>query len=323
MSDALPSGTTPPPRGSDACLLVHGGAWAIPDEACADHRDGLRAAVLHGRALLEGGAPALDVACETVAVLEAHGAFDAGCGAVLTREGTVELDAGVMDGARHTYGAVAAVRRIAHPVRVARCLLDRGEGWVRLFVGDGAERFAEAEGFALVENASLVCERERRRHTALQEAARHHPSEAFVERAGPQGTVGCVVRDREGRLAAATSTGGTPYRPSGRVGDTPLPGAGFFATPAGAASATGWGEAIAAVLLCGRAVDALDAAGDPGAVAAARLRHLGATVRDPEGDAARAGLILLGPDGRGGWAYTTPRMARGGWADGAEPWWTV
>ena len=95
--------------------------------------------------LLEGAA-ALEVVAETVNVLESNGAFDAGCGAVLTREGSVELDAGLMDGATLAFGAVAGVRHIANPIQVARRLLTRGQGQVRLMVGEGAERFAEAEG---------------------------------------------------------------------------------------------------------------------------------------------------------------------------------
>ncbi|HMB90667.1 MAG TPA: isoaspartyl peptidase/L-asparaginase, partial [Rhodothermales bacterium] len=108
----LNSGTRPAPSRPDAsCLLVHGGAWDIPQDASEAHLDGLRKAITRGKALLLDGGAAFDVVTETVAVLEAHGAFDAGCGAVLTREGTVELDAGAMDGATLDWGAVAGVRR--------------------------------------------------------------------------------------------------------------------------------------------------------------------------------------------------------------------
>ncbi|NBC18402.1 MAG: hypothetical protein GVY18_13915, partial [Bacteroidetes bacterium] len=220
-----------PPDG--ACLLVHGGAWDIPDAELEAHQDGLRQALAMGRRSLLDGAPALEVVTDVVAAMEGHGAFDAGEGAVLTRDGTVELDAGVMDGTALAFGAVAAVRRIARPVRLARRLLERGEGQVRLLVGEGAERFAKAEGVPLVDNASLICERERARYERLRaEADDYHTSHPFLssETRHPRGTVGCVARDRQGRLAAATSTGGTPLRPSGRVGDTPLPGAGFYAT---------------------------------------------------------------------------------------------
>ncbi|MDX1548282.1 MAG: isoaspartyl peptidase/L-asparaginase, partial [Rhodothermales bacterium] len=289
----LQSGST---ASAGPCLLIHGGAWAIPDAEVGAHRDGLRKALDRGRALLADGAPALDAATETVAAMEAHGAFDAGRGAVLTLDATVELDAGVMDGSTLRFGAVAAVRRLPQPVRVARRLLDAGGGAVRLLAGEGAEAFADAEGFTLVENAALVCAREQERYERLRGEAGYHPSHPFL---APRGTVGCVVRDGAGRLAAATSTGGTPLRPPGRIGDTPLPGCGFYAAAHAAASATGWGEAIATVLLCGRATDAVQAGADPEAAASRHLRRMYEQVRNREGDGATGGVILLGADGRG------------------------
>lgn len=313
----LHSQTLAPPEAGGTCLLVHGGAWAIPDEELGAHRAGLGAALDHGRHLLREGTPALDVVAEVVASMEAHGAFDAGRGAVLTSAGTVELDAGLMDGKTLGFGAVAAVRRLPHPVRVARRLIDVGGGEVRLLVGAGAEAFAEAEGFELVANETLICDREQARFEQLRAAAGYHTSHPFLH---PRGTVGCVARDRAGRLAAATSTGGTPFRPVGRVGDTPLPGAGFYATPHAAASATGWGEAIATVLLTGRAVESVAAGLDPEGAARAQLRRMHLQVKNRDGEGAAGGLIVLDRDGRGAWAFSTPRMARAGWAEGGEGW---
>jgi beta-aspartyl-peptidase (threonine type) len=306
-------------------LLVHGGAWDIPDAVLDDHRDGLRTAVDRGRELLVDGAPALDVVTAVVATLEGHGAFDAGRGAMLNQDGEAELDAGVMDGATLAYGAVMATRRLPRPVRVARRLLEAGEGRVRMLAGEGAERFAAAEGMDLVENAHLACDRERERYERLRaQAEAVHPSTSFLPGAphadAGADTVGCVARDEEGHLAAATSTGGTPFKPPGRVGDSPLPGAGFYATTGGAASATGWGEAIAAVVLSSRAVDNLGRNGHPEQVARRRLRHMHEAVANPEGEGATGGLLLLSADGQGAWAHTTPRMARAGWRAGGEPW---
>lgn len=320
----LHSGGVAPPAGPDGVgLLVHGGAWDIPHDESEAHRDGLRQALARGRTLLLEGAPALEVVAETVAVLEGHGAFDAGCSAVLTRAGTVELDAGLMDGATLDFGAVACVRRVAHPIRLARRLLVRGEGQVRLLVGEGAEAFAAGEGVALVDNDALICDRERRRYQRLrQQAERYHTSHPFLPPRDrlPQGTVGCVARDREGRLAAATSTGGTPFRPPGRVGDSPLPGAGYYADEHAAASATGWGEAIAAVLLTGRAVDGVAAGQSPEDAVRERLRVMQQRIQNRDGAGATGGLILLDRHGRGTWAFTTPRMARGGWCEGGTVW---
>ena len=310
-------------RPDAACLLVHGGAWDIPQDESEAHLNGLRQAIARGRTMLLEGAAALEVVTETVSVLESNGTFDAGCGAVLTREGSVELDAGLMDGATLAFGAVAGVRRIANPIQVARRLLTRGQGQVRLMVGEGAERFAEAEAVPLVDNATLICERERHRFERLmREMEQYHTSHPFLESSAqlPRGTVGCVARDQQGHLAAATSTGGTPFRPVGRVGDSPLPGCGFYANAHAAAGATGWGEAIATMLLCGRAVDQVAAGIPPEEAARERLRTMFESIRNQEDQGATGGLLLLDRHGPGAWAYTTPRMARGAWHEGGSLW---
>ncbi len=303
-----------------ATLLVHGGAWDIPDDVLGAHRDGLRQAIETGRRWLQNDASAIEAAAETVAVLEAHGAFDAGCGAMLRWDGFVELDAGLMDGSTLDYGSVIGVRRLPQPIRVAHRLLVESDGQARILTREGAERFAAAQGFARVDNDTLVSERERQRYERLRADTDFHTSDAFLPEAAPRGTVGCVVRDRNGRLAAATSTGGTPLAPVGRVGDSPLPGAGFYADEHGAASATGWGEAIAAMLCSGRAVDALAMGADPDEAARRPLDRMRRQIQNAEGEGATGGLIVMDASGHGGWAFSTPRMARGGWRDGAEPW---
>lgn len=304
-------------------LLVHGGAWDIPEPEWKDHQQGVKQALERGRALLLEGQSALDVVTATVMELEAHGAFDAGRGAVLTREGKVELDAGLMNGASMSFGSIAAVQHLAHPIHVARTLLEQGQGEVRLMTGRGAERFAEEHGFSLISNEALICEREQARFERLQQRpGGYHTSHPFIgqEPSSPRGTVGCVARDREGRLAAATSTGGTPFRPGGRIGDSPLPGCGFYANGKAAASATGWGEAIATVLLCGRSVDGISEGRSPEESAIHHLRTMHAQVKNQEGRGATGGLIILSESGEGAWAYTTPRMARGGWYEGGDLW---
>lgn len=310
------------PASDGPCLLVHGGAWDIPDDACAAHRAGLQDAVERGRALLEEGAPAVDVAAEAVAVLEEHGAFDAGCGAMLNRHGEVELDAGLMDGATLSYGAVIGVQRLAQPIWVAHRLLVRSDGQARILTREGAERFAAEEGFERVMPEMLISARERRRYERLKAAAeRHHTSYSFL--ASPpdsHDTVGCVVRDDKGRLAAATSTGGTPFAPPGRVGDSPLPGAGFYANQHAAVSATGWGEAIAAMALAVRGVDAVAGGTAPEAAIRQRLAAMHDAIRNRDGAGATGGLIVMSATGQSAWAFTTPRMARAGWCAGHAPW---
>ena len=307
-------------------VLVHGGAWAIPDDALDDHRDGLRASLFLGRRMIQSGAPAVEVVTATVAALESHGAFDAGRGAMLNQDGEVELDAGVMDGSTLSYGSVIAIQNIEHPVRVARRLMDVGEGKVRILSGTGAKRFAEGEGFPTVGPETLISEREQARFERLKaHAERFHPSETFLpgavssdEEAPSTGhdTVGCVARDADGNLAVATSTGGTPFKPPGRVGDSPLPGAGFYANAHAAACATGWGEAIAAVVLSSRTVDAVARGEDPETVVRERLTDMHACIQNPDGEGATGGLLLLTADGHGIVGFTTPRMARAAWYDG-------
>lgn len=306
------------PADGQCALLVHGGAWAIPDEEVPDYKRGLRDAVAVGSKALQEGAAAIDVVASVVASMELSGCFDAGRGAVLTEDGTVELDAGIMRGSDLAWGAVGAVRRIAEPIGVARLLVVQGDGSVRLLVADGAERFAAAHGIQLVDNEVLVCEREVRRLNDLRQRTHYHTSHTFLPAEGPRGTVGCVVRDLSGALAAATSTGGTPNRPSGRVGDSPLPGCGFYATPHAAASATGWGEGIATVLLCGSATGAVERGADVREAVERSLGILGSRVKNPDGSPATAGMIVLDGEGNGAIGYTTPRMARAVWRPGRD-----
>ncbi len=296
-----------------AALLVHGGAWDIPDDALADHRDGLAIAVDTGRQWLADGASAVDVAVEVVAAMEAHGAFDAGRGSVLDIDGAVSVDAAVVCGATARWGAVAALRHVAAPSRLARWLLGAAPSEARLLVGEGAERFAAAAGVALVDPASLVHPRERARYAAALAAA---PS---AQTPGPRGTVGCLVRDAAGRLAACTSTGGTPMKPAGRVGDSPLVGAGVYADAHAAVSSTGWGEALVATCAAVRAADAVAGGASPESAIRARLDAV-ARFCTADGEAGTAGLIVLGATGAGAWGFTTPRMARAGWHEGGEGW---
>ncbi len=301
-------------------LLVHGGAWNIPDEECDAHLAGLQKAVETGKNALLAGKTALHVVSEVVAAMEADGAFDAGRGAVLTRSGRVELDAGIMEGSTRHFGSVAGIQHFLHPVKIALKVLEKGQRAVCFFVGEGAENFAENAGFTRIKNEELICEREQKRYNELVEQAAYHTSHPFLaDEEVPRGTVGCVAIDQAGKLAAATSTGGTPFRPDGRVGDSPMPGCGFYASPEGAASATGWGEAIASVSMCYAAVHELthkaahEAAGTV-------IERLGDQIKNKDGKGATGGVILLSANGEGGFAFSTPRMARGGWCAGRDTW---
>jgi beta-aspartyl-peptidase (threonine type) len=214
-------------------ILVHGGAGLVSADRFDRLRAGVRAAAEAGNAILGAGGSALDAVVAAVRVLEDDPEFNAGTGAALTRDGTVETDAAVMDGDTRRVGAVAAVPDLGNAIALARAVLDAGEHV--LIAGPATWRFAGEVGITPAAPGSLITERARRR---LQEVVASEVS------AREGGTVGAVARDPLGRFAAATSTGGTVRKRSGRVGDTPIPGAGTWADREIAVSATGDGEAI-------------------------------------------------------------------------------
>jgi beta-aspartyl-peptidase (threonine type) len=286
-------------------LLVHGGAWDIPADQLDANTQGVTRAAETGYALLRQGASALDAVEAAVSLLEDDETFDAGRGSVLTRDGRVQMDALMMDGATLRAGGVACVERIKNPIQAARLVLDRSPHVY--FVGDGAEQFAQEQGMPLVDNASLVLERERAR--LKQAKAREHagiPDPTFAGSQPPAGghdTVGAVALDGAGRLAAATSTGGTLNKAPGRVGDSSLIGCGAYAdNRSAAASLTGWGEPIMKLVLGKWAVDRVPQRG-PEQAAQDAIAYLHARLQG------HGGIILLGPDGRYGFAHNTPRMA--------------
>jgi len=222
-------------RTAGKAIIVHGGAGLVTADRFERLRAGARAAADAGNAILAASGSALDAVVAAVRVLEDDPEFNAGTGAALTRDGTVETDASVMDGDTRRVGAVAAVPDLGNAVALARAVLDAGEHV--LLAGPAAWRFAAEVGITAAPPGALVTERARRRLQELQSA----------EREG--GTVGAVARDHRGRLAAATSTGGVVRKRSGRVGDSPIPGAGTWADREIAVSATGDGEAILRVAL--------------------------------------------------------------------------
>jgi beta-aspartyl-peptidase (threonine type) len=288
-------------------LLVHGGAWAIPDALRQAHEAGVRAALTTGYALLTQGASALDAIQAAVATLEDNDTFDAGRGAFLTRDGRVQLDALLMDGQTLRAGGVACVERLRNPIRAARLVLDQSPHVY--FVGAGAESFAEEQGMALIDNSELVIDRER---AHLAEAQRKEqaglPDLTFagVAKLDSHDTVGAVALDTHGNLAAATSTGGTLNKAPGRVGDSSLIGCGCYADNQSAAtSLTGWGEPIMKLVLGKWAVDRVAAGEAPQAAASAAIHYLHTRL------GGHGGIILLGPDGRFGIAHNTPGMAWG------------
>lgn len=281
-------------------LIVHGGAWDIPIEQVEDHLQGVRRAVTEVWPHLHQGMSALDAVEVAVRSLEEAPIFDAGRGAVLNRRGEIELDAMLMDGAALRYGAVAAVRSVLHPVSLARAVMERTEHC--LLVGEGAEDFAHSIGMPQVDPQALLTEREWNYYVQhVQGNPAYTARESFEP--SPMDTVGAVAMDQAGNLAAATSTGGTAGKLPGRVGDSPLIGAGAYAdNTSGAASTTGWGEYIMRVLLSKTACDLLPIL--PAAQAArSAIRVLETRVHG------LGGIILIDRHGNYGLAHNTPRMA--------------
>lgn len=301
-------------------LIIHGGAWAIPDGEVDAHLDAMRAALNKGASVLSNGCNARDAVVEVITVLEDHPALDAGVGAVLNRAGTVQLDAGMMDGTTRDFGAVAGVQRIKHPIAAARRIIERSNRQYSLLVGPNADAWAASNDLDMVDPEYFIVPRERERFAQLQEQAkRFHTSVAFRGNKRPQGTVGCVALDKQGHVAAGTSTGGAPFTVPGRVGDSPLPGCGYYASPVAGASSTGWGEAISRVLMCGWAVDCMEQGASPQEAAERTVQRLADLVKDPEDCGATGGVILLDAKGRLGFAYNSPRMARGTWTPEKGP----
>ena len=309
-------------------LLVHGGAWAIPEEMAEDHQRGVAHALSTGYAVLARGGTATDAVEAAVTVLEDDPTFDAGRGSFLTSEGKVQLDALLMDGATLRAGGVACVERIRNPIQAARLVLDKSPHIY--FVGSGAEAFAAEHGVTLIDNSELVLNRERQR---LEEAQSRLASgladitfsgplakddkspETAHDQSGPSplvpgayghDTVGAVALDTQGNLAAGTSTGGTLNKAPGRVGDSSLIGCGCYADNQSAAvSLTGWGEPIMKLVLGKWATDRVAQRVIPELAAQEAIAYLFARL------GGHGGIILLGPDGQHGIAHNTPGMAWG------------
>ena len=289
-----------PPKCSPT-LIVHGGAWNIPDDMVENHLRGVRAAIATGWSVLERGGNALDAVEEAVVVMEEDEIFDAGRGSFLTSNGHVQLDALMMDGATLRAGGVGCVERIRNPIRAARKVLDESPH-VYLVAG-GAELFAEAHGIRLCANHELIIERERKRLAEAQaKKVAGLPDKTFA--GSSHDTVGAVAVDRRGNIAAGTSTGGTLNKTPGRVGDSSLIGCGCYADNASAAvSCTGWGEPIMKLVLGKWACDRVAGHSTPKQAAEAAMDLL---LKRLDG---HGGMIILDAAGRFGIAHNTPRMA--------------
>ena len=278
-------------------LIIHGGAGAAtPPALHAERRSGLEAAFEAGWDMLVRGGTALDAVVQATVTLEDHPLFNAGLGSCLTEDGTVEVDASLMDGSTFQTGAVGAVRNIKNAIQLAQAVMTDGRHV--FLVGDGAERFAREHGLPPAAVDELITKRQYQRWQTLRLG-----SGQAQQTTGEPGTVGAVALDSAGGLVAATSTGGVFNKRSGRVGDSAVIGAGTYAdSTIGACSATGDGEHIIRATLARTAVELMRGGKDPAQAARTALAHL---TRQTRGE---AGLILLDPFGRSGVVYNTESM---------------
>jgi beta-aspartyl-peptidase (threonine type) len=280
-------------------ILVHGGAgdWTGIDEGEA--LDGVRAAARAGWSVLNGGGSALDAVEAATVILEDHPLFDAGYGSFVNRDGEVEMDALIADGSTVNFGAVAAVRRVKNVIRLARMVMTHTDNC--FFAADGADQLAAELGIPLIANIELVTDKEL---ALFRERVKGAKSGVGM------GTVGAVSIDSSGKLASATSTGGTPNKPKGRVGDSPIFGAGGYANGHGAASGTGIGEQIMRFLLCKEAVDRARDGLSASEATQAAIRLLADNISDSQ-----AGIIMVDAVGRLGACHSTQAMPVA-WVDG-------
>lgn len=285
-------------------LMIHGGAGilrrdTLTPESAAGARAGLRAALDAGAAILADGGSALDAVESAVRLLEDDPHFNAGRGAVLGYDGAVSLDAAIMDGSTRQAGAVAGAAATRNPVSLARRVMAATPHV--LLSGSGADQFAREQHLEQADASWFTTPERHRQHAEL--LAR---GDGWFDAEMKYGTVGAVACDGHGHVAAATSTGGVMGKRWGRIGDSPLIGAGTYADDrACAVSATGSGEAF--IRACA------------GHEIAARVRLTGADIAsataavlaDVQALGGTGGVIVTAPDGRAYWHFTTPGMYRG------------
>lgn len=288
-------------------MMVHGGAWSIPDNLLEESYQGIKDAVRKGYDILEKGGSALDAVQAAVVVLEDDPDFDAGCGSVLTLNGDVEMDAVIMCGKTLKAGGVACVHNIKNPINLAREVMDKTKHV--LLVGKGANDFAEEVGIKKVPTESLVSEEALRELKCYKEYG-NTVNDLFRQRGTgshnhtlDHDTVGAVAIDKDGNLAFGTSTGGISCKRPGRVGDSPIIGAGGYAdNEVGAVSCTGHGESMFKVCLAYQIASLMRQGLSPDEASSQALKNMADRVHG------YGGVIVLNNKGEVSATFTTERM---------------
>jgi beta-aspartyl-peptidase (threonine type) len=285
-------------------IIVHGGAWKIPKAVEKPCVEGVDIAAELGLNCLLDDASALDAVEVAVRCMEDNPIFDAGVGSVLNAEGEIELDAAIMDGRSLNVGAIAAAKNTRNPISLARRVMENSN---HIFlVGEGANKFATLQGFEKFDG--LVVEREIDRWKKLR--GEYKDTMKFSDK---NGTVGAVAIDTKGNIAAATSTGGVPFKLPGRVGDSCLIGCGLYAdNQVGGVSATGYGESIIKIALSKVVCDLLENGLTAQKAAEEGIRRLERRING------RGGVIVLDIKGDFGFSYNTPKMARAYMKEGMD-----
>jgi len=299
--------------------MVHGGAGALDnvsdDKTAVRYLESIRNTLEHGREILRLGGSALQAVEACASLLEDDPVFNAGCGSVLNEDGKVEMDAAIMDGRDLSAGAVAGVSNIANPVQLARLVMSESEHV--LLIAEGAMRFADHCGMQHVPEHYFYTpdrveqlKQARLRHKVMLD---HDDTEADSEDQ-KYGTIGAIARDPQGNLAAATSTGGVVNKRMGRVGDSPIVGAGVYAdNETCAVSATGYGEDFMRTVISKTISDFMFMQGLPAVEAtAAGIEYLTRKV------GGRGGVIVIDKDGSCASGFTTKKMIHGWIEHGGE-----
>ncbi len=279
-------------------VIIHGGAWDIPDDAVLDHLQGVQEACDTASKSLREGKSSLDAVEAAISLMEHNPTFDAGRGSFVNQIGEVEMDAIIATEDFH-FGSVCAVTNIANPIQLARLVMEKTNH--HILVGRGANLFALEHGFKEVSPESLLIGRELERYYQIKGKKDFHPKDTFHRKPNGMGTVGALCIDLTGKIAAGVSTGGTPYKRVGRVGDTPIWGAGAYIDAHIGAVATGYGEDIIKVLLTKKAVEY---AKREESLSSAAFK----AIQDLEQISGLGGVIMLNEQ-EFGIDFNTPRMA--------------
>ena len=287
-------------------IIVHGGVGAVPHDKEEAVIAGVREAALTGKVVLAGGGSSLDAVETAIKVLEDNPLFNAGTGSVLTFDGEVEMDAAVAYGPALGFGAIADIKNIQHPISLARMVMEKTDHV--LLQGAGAQEFARMMGIAphnpVTEERRVQWREYRERF--LRGDAGDWPKLKALMKEHPEfmhGTVGAVAVDEKGGVTAGTSTGGVFLKLLGRVGDTPLPGAGTYATTFGGASSTGLGESMMRTLITKTACDFMRMGLDAQGAASSAVNMLSNIL------GTEAGIVVVDNQGGVGFAQNTPQMA--------------